>query len=206
LKQAPDHVAGPKALPIRAEARTIARGLLTFALIVLALWTAGDFLTAVGWAAIIAIAIRPIYAQVAPIFPTDGDQFWLRSCLQSSLDFKADLEEELPLACQADQRHAGKFVDFSIAPRRGDRRQAGDRGAQDQRHAAGSARCDLGRLTCSRRNWLRQTPVLLRVSVSPCGPTARRSNGGPLAADPRQYRRLVGESLVRLAFACVRTI
>jgi predicted PurR-regulated permease PerM len=65
LKQAPDHVASRKALPIRAEARTIARGLLTFALIVLALWTAGDFVTPVGWAAIIAIATWPVYAPVA---------------------------------------------------------------------------------------------------------------------------------------------
>jgi predicted PurR-regulated permease PerM len=39
--------------------------LLTFALIVLALWTAGDFLTPIGWAAIIAIATWPIYARLA---------------------------------------------------------------------------------------------------------------------------------------------
>jgi predicted PurR-regulated permease PerM len=64
LKQAPDH-ANPKALPIRAEARTLARGLLTFGVIVLALWTAGDFVTPVGWAAIIATAIWPVYAPVA---------------------------------------------------------------------------------------------------------------------------------------------
>jgi predicted PurR-regulated permease PerM len=65
LKQAPDRVASRQALPIRAEARTIARALLTFALIVLALWTAGDLLTPVGWAAIIAIATWPIYAPLA---------------------------------------------------------------------------------------------------------------------------------------------
>jgi predicted PurR-regulated permease PerM len=65
LKQTPDRAAGPQALPIRAEARTIARGLLTFALIALALWTAGDFLTPIGWAAIIAIATWPIYAPLA---------------------------------------------------------------------------------------------------------------------------------------------
>lgn len=65
MKQAPDRAAGPQALPMRAEARTIARGLLTFALIVLALWTAGDFVTPVGWAAIIAIATWPVYAPLA---------------------------------------------------------------------------------------------------------------------------------------------
>src|SRR5262245_14792181 len=65
LKQTPDRVASRQALPIRAEARTIARGLLTFALVVLALWTAGDFVTPVGWAAIIAIATWPIYTPVA---------------------------------------------------------------------------------------------------------------------------------------------
>jgi predicted PurR-regulated permease PerM len=67
LKQAPDRVASRQTLPIRAEARTIARGLLTFALIVLALWTAGDFLTPVGWAAIIAIATWPIYVPLASL-------------------------------------------------------------------------------------------------------------------------------------------
>ena len=65
MKQAPDHASGRKALPIRAEARTVARGLLTFALVVLALWTAGDFLTPIGWAAIIAIATWPIYSSMA---------------------------------------------------------------------------------------------------------------------------------------------
>jgi predicted PurR-regulated permease PerM len=65
LKQAPARSAGPQALPIRAQARTIARGLLTFALVILALWTASDFVTPVGWAAIIAIATWPVYAPVA---------------------------------------------------------------------------------------------------------------------------------------------
>jgi predicted PurR-regulated permease PerM len=65
LKPAPDPATDPQALPIRAGGRTIARGFLTFALIVLALWTAGDFLTPIGWAAIIAIAIWPAYAPFA---------------------------------------------------------------------------------------------------------------------------------------------
>jgi predicted PurR-regulated permease PerM len=39
--------------------------LLTFALILLALWIAGDFVTPVGWAAIIAIATWPVYAPFA---------------------------------------------------------------------------------------------------------------------------------------------
>jgi predicted PurR-regulated permease PerM len=65
LKPARDHAAAPQALPIRAEGRRIARGVLTFALIILALWTAHDFLTPVGWAAIIAIAIWPVYAPLA---------------------------------------------------------------------------------------------------------------------------------------------
>jgi predicted PurR-regulated permease PerM len=65
LKQAPARSGGPQALPIRPGARTIARGVLTFALIILALWTASDFLTPVGWAVIIAIAAWPVYAPVA---------------------------------------------------------------------------------------------------------------------------------------------
>jgi predicted PurR-regulated permease PerM len=52
-------------LPLNSQARTVARTLLTFALVGLALWVAGDFLPALGWAAILAIGLWPLYLRCA---------------------------------------------------------------------------------------------------------------------------------------------
>jgi len=53
-------------LPLNPQARTIARTFLTFVLLGLALWIAGDFLPALGWAAILAIGLWPLYRRCAP--------------------------------------------------------------------------------------------------------------------------------------------
>jgi predicted PurR-regulated permease PerM len=53
-------------LPSNSQARMVARTGLTFALVVLALWIAADFLPALGWAAIIAITAWPLYARCMP--------------------------------------------------------------------------------------------------------------------------------------------
>ncbi len=54
-----------KALPLHAGARLSARVALAIALVAAALWTAADFLPALIWAAILAIALWPIYARFA---------------------------------------------------------------------------------------------------------------------------------------------
>jgi len=54
-----------KPLPLHAEARLSARVALAIALVAAALWTASDFLPALIWAAIMAIAVWPLYARVA---------------------------------------------------------------------------------------------------------------------------------------------
>jgi predicted PurR-regulated permease PerM len=54
-----------KPLPLHAGARLTARVALALALVAAALWTAGDFLPALIWAAILAIAVWPLYARVA---------------------------------------------------------------------------------------------------------------------------------------------
>jgi predicted PurR-regulated permease PerM len=54
-------------LPMRAPARTVARTVLTLTLVLLAIWVAFDFLPALGWAAILAITIWPLYARFAAL-------------------------------------------------------------------------------------------------------------------------------------------
>ena len=58
--------APPEPLPSNSQARRIARTALTIALVFLALWIAADFLPALGWAAIIAIAAWPLYVRCTP--------------------------------------------------------------------------------------------------------------------------------------------
>jgi len=53
------------ALPIDSRARTATRTALAILLVLLALWVASDFLSALTWAAIIAIATWPIYTRFA---------------------------------------------------------------------------------------------------------------------------------------------
>jgi predicted PurR-regulated permease PerM len=52
-------------LPLNSQARMIARTSLTIALAGLALWMGGDFLPALGWAAILAITMWPLYSRCA---------------------------------------------------------------------------------------------------------------------------------------------
>jgi predicted PurR-regulated permease PerM len=50
-------------LPLNSQARMVARTSLTIALVGLALWIGGDFLPALGWAAILAITMWPLYSR-----------------------------------------------------------------------------------------------------------------------------------------------
>ena len=54
-----------KPLPLHAGARLTARVALAMTLVAAALWTASDFLPALLWAAILAIAVWPLYARFA---------------------------------------------------------------------------------------------------------------------------------------------
>jgi predicted PurR-regulated permease PerM len=54
-----------QALPLHADARLIARVTLAIGLVAIALWTAADFLPALVWAAILAVALWPLYASFA---------------------------------------------------------------------------------------------------------------------------------------------
>jgi predicted PurR-regulated permease PerM len=54
-----------QALPLHADARLTARVALAIALVAIALWTAADFLPALVWAAILAVALWPLYAGFA---------------------------------------------------------------------------------------------------------------------------------------------
>jgi predicted PurR-regulated permease PerM len=54
---------GRDALPLDSQARKHARTVLTIALVGLALWIAADFLPALGWAAILAIGLWPLYSR-----------------------------------------------------------------------------------------------------------------------------------------------
>jgi predicted PurR-regulated permease PerM len=55
-----------KPLPLHAGARLTTRVALALALVAAALWTASDFLPALIWAAIMAIAVWPLYSRAAP--------------------------------------------------------------------------------------------------------------------------------------------
>jgi len=54
-----------KPLPLHAGARLTARLALAMTLVAAALWTASDFLPALIWAAIMALAVWPLYARFA---------------------------------------------------------------------------------------------------------------------------------------------
>jgi predicted PurR-regulated permease PerM len=63
-----------KPLPLGANARTVARAVLTIALVALALWIAADFLAPLGWAAILSITAWPLYVRFAHAFSWDRSQ------------------------------------------------------------------------------------------------------------------------------------
>jgi predicted PurR-regulated permease PerM len=54
-----------QALPLHADARLVSRAALAIGLVAIALWTAADFLPALVWAAILAVALWPLYASFA---------------------------------------------------------------------------------------------------------------------------------------------
>jgi predicted PurR-regulated permease PerM len=56
-------------LPIDARARTMARAVLVIILVLLAAWVAFDFLSALGWAAVLAISLWPLHARFAALIP-----------------------------------------------------------------------------------------------------------------------------------------
>jgi predicted PurR-regulated permease PerM len=62
---------GPKSpLPLHPQARKIARAGFAIALVALALWIARDFLAALAWAAILAIALWPLYTRLVRVAAT----------------------------------------------------------------------------------------------------------------------------------------
>ena len=60
---------GPAPLPLHAPARVVARTALAIILVVLSAWIAFDFLPALGWAVILAIATWPLYVRFAKLMP-----------------------------------------------------------------------------------------------------------------------------------------
>jgi predicted PurR-regulated permease PerM len=60
---------GPAPLPLHAPARVVARTALAVILVVLSAWIAFDFLPALGWAVILAIATWPLYVRFAKLMP-----------------------------------------------------------------------------------------------------------------------------------------
>ncbi|OPZ00233.1 hypothetical protein A5906_18580 [Bradyrhizobium sacchari] len=56
-----------KPLPLGAGARMKARIVLALVLVVLGLWTAASFLPALIWAAIMAVALWPLYLAFATV-------------------------------------------------------------------------------------------------------------------------------------------
>jgi predicted PurR-regulated permease PerM len=59
----------PAPLPLHAPARVVARTALAIILVVLSAWIAFDFLPALGWAVILAIATWPLYVRFARLMP-----------------------------------------------------------------------------------------------------------------------------------------
>ena len=60
---------GPQPHPEASASQQIARGVLAVVLVLLGLWTLHDFLTALAWAAILAIAIWPLYRRAQNRWP-----------------------------------------------------------------------------------------------------------------------------------------
>src|SRR5215216_2975421 len=86
-------------LPFNSQARMLARTSLTLVLIALAIWVAGDFLPALGWAAILAMTMWPLYTRWASLLGKS------RSPILAPLIFTllAGLILFLPLALAAHQ-------------------------------------------------------------------------------------------------------
>jgi predicted PurR-regulated permease PerM len=59
----------PAPLPLHAPARVVARTALAIILVILSAWIAFDFLPALGWAVILAIATWPLYVRFARLMP-----------------------------------------------------------------------------------------------------------------------------------------
>ena len=57
------------ALPFDSRARIVARAAIAILVVLLAAWVARDFLVALTWAAVIAIAVWPIYIRCAISVP-----------------------------------------------------------------------------------------------------------------------------------------
>ena len=64
-RRADVHPVEKTALPIGSRARMVTRTTFVILLVLLALWIAGEFLSALTWAALIAITSSPIYARFA---------------------------------------------------------------------------------------------------------------------------------------------
>lgn len=62
--------AAPAALPLHAGARLAARTTFALLLLLLGLWVARDFVTALAWAAVIAITTWPLYGRFAALIST----------------------------------------------------------------------------------------------------------------------------------------
>src|ERR1700761_501314 len=60
---------GKAALPFDSRVRTMARVATAILVVLLAAWVARDFLVALTWAAVIAIAVWPIYIRFAISVP-----------------------------------------------------------------------------------------------------------------------------------------
>jgi predicted PurR-regulated permease PerM len=59
------------ALPSDSRMRAILRTIAAIGLVLLAVWMARDFLTALTWAGLIAVTVRPIYARFAALIPAE---------------------------------------------------------------------------------------------------------------------------------------
>jgi hypothetical protein len=60
---------GNPPLPLHASARIAARTAIALVLVFLSIWVAFDFLPALGWAVILALALWPLYARFARLLP-----------------------------------------------------------------------------------------------------------------------------------------
>jgi predicted PurR-regulated permease PerM len=64
LKSTPKDTLPSAPLPLHSQGRRAARACFAFALVALALWIARDFLAPLAWAAILAIAVWPLYVRL----------------------------------------------------------------------------------------------------------------------------------------------
>src|SRR5262245_19005918 len=61
-------------LPAASRGRLVARTVFALLLLVLALWTAWNFLAPLAWAAVIAITVWPLYAHFTTLLPGRADR------------------------------------------------------------------------------------------------------------------------------------